>query len=328
MEHLKNKKVYVGIFIVVLFALVTAAGYNLKKPSDIPGPSSSNEVYQGQSGETETIPTAITGESPATGENGITAVTPVEQKPTDSIVEPTDSTVVTGDLSNAKKGWGLKRNDSHQQPEMPSSISAGLSKYGAYWIGSSNEKTLYLTFDEGYENGYTPRILDILKANDVKAAFFVTGHYLKSQPELIKRMVDEGHIVGNHTDSHPSMPGISDEEIKQELQLVEQAYEQVTGRKVMKYLRPPMGEYSERTLALTWELGYHNIFWSMAFVDWVPMPGGPDEAYQSVMDNLHNGALVLLHAVSKDNTESLDKILKDTKAQGYTFKTLDDLVGS
>jgi len=321
MEYLKNKKVSVSILIVVLFALVSVAGYALKKPSNVPGPSSLDEVYQVQSNVNETIPTTITGDSSPKSETGVTAGAPVEQK-------STGSTVVTGNLSNTKKGWGLKRNDTHQQPEMPASISTGLSKYGAYWIGSSSEKTLYLTFDEGYENGYTPQILDILKANDVKAAFFVTGHYLKSQPELIKRMVNEGHIVGNHTDSHPSIPGLTDEKIKQELQLVELGYEQVTGRQGMKYLRPPMGEYSERTLALTRELGYHNIFWSMAFVDWVPMPGGSDEAYQSVMDNLHNGALVLLHAVSKDNTEALDKILKDTKAQGYTFGTLDELAGN
>ncbi|TEB08001.1 Peptidoglycan-N-acetylmuramic acid deacetylase PdaA precursor [Pelotomaculum schinkii] len=327
MDYLKNKKVSVSILIVVLFALVGAAGYALKKPANVTGPSSSGEVYQAQSNVDETIPTAITGDAPSIDEDGATAGVPAEEKPA-AEQKPAQSTVVTGNLSNNKKGWGLKRNDTHQQPEMSASTSAGLSKYGAYWIGGPDEKTLYLTFDEGYENGYTSRILDILKANDVKAAFFVTGHYLKSQPELVKRMVDEGHIVGNHTDSHPSLPGISDEEIKKELQVVEQAYEQLTGRKGMKYLRPPMGEYSERTLAVTRELGYHNIFWSMAFVDWVPMPGGPDEAYQSVMDNLHNGALILLHAVSKDNTEALDKILKDTKAQGYSFKTLDDLAGN
>ena len=234
--------------------------------------------------------------------------------------------VNTGGLSNEKKGWGLKRNSNHQQPEMSSSTSKLLARYGAYWVGKPDEKVVYLTFDEGYENGYTPKILDILKANNVKAAFFVTGHYLKSQPDLVKRMVEEGHIVGNHTDTHPSLPDVSDEPIKKELQAVEESYASITGRRDMKYLRPPQGEYSERTLALTRELGYHNIFWSMAFVDWVPMPGGPEEAYQSVMDNLHNGALILLHAVSKDNTEALDRILKDIKAQGYTFKTLDDLV--
>lgn len=231
----------------------------------------------------------------------------------------------TAALLNNKRGWGLKRNNGHSQPEMPSLISNTLNKYGAYWIGSPREKVVYLTFDEGYENGYTPAILDTLKASGVEAAFFVTGHYLKSQPELVKRMVDEGHIVGNHTDTHPSLPDISDEQIKKELQAVEKMYQDMTGRKNMKYLRPPKGEYSERTLALTRELGYHNIFWSMAMVDWVPMPGGPEEAYRGVMDNLHNGALILLHAVSKDNAMALDRIIKDIKTQGYTFKTLDDL---
>jgi len=226
--------------------------------------------------------------------------------------------------SYSKHGWGIKRNDRHEQPEMPSGISSTLARYGAYWIGKPGEKAVYLTFDEGYENGYTPKILDILKANRVKAAFFVTGHYLKSQPELVKRMVAEGHIVGNHTMNHPSLPDISDEQIKTELQSVDDLFNKLTGQK-MHYLRPPKGEYSEHTLALTRDLGYHNIFWSLALVDWVPMPGGADEAYRSVMDNLHPGALILLHAVSKDDTEALDRIIKDIKAKGYSFKTLDDL---
>jgi peptidoglycan-N-acetylmuramic acid deacetylase len=237
----------------------------------------------------------------------------------------TQTASTTASLSNARRGWGIKRNDNHQQPEMPKAIRDTLARYDAYWIGSPGEKVLYLTFDEGYENGYTPKILDILKANNVKAAFFVTGHYVKTQPELVKRMAAEGHIVGNHTMNHPSLPDISDEEIKKELQSVEELFTKLTGKK-MKYLRPPKGEYSERTLAVTRQLGYYNIFWSLALVDWVPMPGGSQEAYQSVMDNLHNGAVILLHAVSRDNTEALDRILKDARAQGYTFKTLDDLV--
>lgn len=234
----------------------------------------------------------------------------------------------SGQLSNTKYGWGLKQNDKHLQPEMPDEIKGRLSRYGAYWIGDPAEKVIYLTFDNGYENGCTPIILDSLKANNVKATFFVTGHYISDQPELIKRMVDEGHIIGNHTDNHPSMPDISDEQIVKELQVVEQAYEKITGKKGMVYMRPPQGEYSERTLAITKELGYYNIFWSLAMVDWVPMPGGEEEAYQTVMDNLHNGAVILLHAVSNDCTGAMDKILQDAKAQGYTFKALDDLVKS
>lgn len=239
--------------------------------------------------------------------------------------QPPSSPPPSHSLSNTRYGWGIKRNSSHQQPEVPANFRELLSRYDAYWVGSPAEKVLYLTFDEGYENGFTPKILDVLKANGVKAAFFVTGHYVKSQPELVKRMVAEGHIVGNHTMNHPSLPDLSDEEIKKELRGVEDLFYELTGQK-MRYLRPPQGEYSERTLAVTRNLGYYNIFWSLAMVDWVPMPGGPQEAYQTVMDNLHNGAVILLHAVSRDNAEALDRIIKDAKAQGYTFKTLDDLV--
>lgn len=228
-------------------------------------------------------------------------------------------------LDNTRRGWGLKRDASHKQPEVPASIRAVLSKYDAYYIGDPGAKEVYLTFDEGYENGYTAKILDILKSNDVKAAFFITGHYLKTNPALVKRMVEEGHIVGNHTMYHNSLPELTTKQIEEELRLLEQGFEKLTGQK-MRYLRPPKGEYSERTLADTRAMGYYNIFWSLAFVDWVPVPGGPAESYRSVMDNLHNGALILLHAVSKENTEALGDILNDTKKQGYVFKTLDDLV--
>ncbi len=236
-----------------------------------------------------------------------------------------DKQVSGGNFPNEKHGWGLKRNDEHQQPEMPSWLNSMLERHDSYWVGSPEDKVIYLTFDEGYENGYTPSILDSLKANDVKAAFFVTGHYLDSQPDLVRRMVDEGHIVGNHSDTHPSFPEVSDSEIKKELQVVEEKYKNITGQTGMKYLRPPRGEFSERTLAVTRGMGYYNIFWSMAAVDWVPMKGGAQEAYEAVINNTHNGAILLMHAVSKDNAEAMDRILKEIKNQGYTFATLDDL---
>lgn len=313
----KNKGIYLSVLVVLLLGISGfvfrgyLAGAFLGRPVDDTGKTAVTDTASDKAGTETPAASGNVGNTGAkTGDN------------------PTNTPTSTSGLSNTTKGWGLKRNNNHQQPEMPSSITAFLKKYGAYWIGSSGSKVLYLTFDEGYENGYTAKILDILKANDVKAAFFVTGHYLRSQPDLVRRMVNEGHIVGNHTDTHPSLPDVSDAQIKQELSTVEQEFEKATGRKGMKYLRPPKGEYSERTLAVTRELGYHNIFWSLALVDWVPMPGGPQEAYDSVMGNLHNGALILLHAVSKDDTEALDRILKDAKAQGYSFKTLDDLVSS
>jgi len=326
-EKWKNKKVYLAVLVVFLLGI---SGYALKNHLDAAGREaggpdqtavSETSTEAGTPSVSETAYGAAGTGHTGTGDGKGGAEVNKDGK-------PSGATTATGDLSNTRRGWGLKRNSDHRQPEMPSGISNTLKKYGAYWIGGPDEKVVYLTFDEGYENGYTPKILDALKANDVKAAFFVTGHYLKSQPDLVRRMVEEGHIVGNHTETHPSLPDVSNEQIKKELQSVEERYGEVTVRKDMKYLRPPKGEYSERTLAVTRELGYHNIFWSMALVDWVPMPGGPQESHQSVMDNLHNGAVILLHAVSKDNTEAMDRILKDIKARGYTFKTLDDLVKS
>jgi peptidoglycan-N-acetylmuramic acid deacetylase len=260
-------------------------------------------------------------EAPLAGkeEKPAPAPAPAENKPATAPPAPGSS------QPDRRYGWGIKRNDNHQPPEVPAYLTSLLAKYESYWIGDTTKKVVYLTFDEGYENGYTPKILDILKEQQVPAAFFITGHYLKTQPELVKRMVAEGHIVGNHTVNHPSLPDLNGEEIKKEVEQLAEDFASLTGKK-MVYLRPPKGEFSERTLAQTRKLGYHNIFWSLALVDWVPMPGGPDESYRTVMDNLHNGALILLHAVSRDNTEALERIIKDIRAKGYTFATLDDLV--
>jgi hypothetical protein len=233
MRVAKNTRRFISICIVIFFALAGAAGCAVTEKTN---PAGLNDItgdkafVEQQESENGTVPAVVDGDNDEAGAGdnqaeGEVPATPTEPKPEPA---PAGSTIDPSGLSNAKKGWGLKRNDQHQQPEMPASISAELSKYGAYWIGNPDEKAVYLTFDEGYENGYTGRILDILKANDVKAAFFVTGHYLESQPALVKRMVEEGHIVGNHTDSHPSLPDISDEKIKQELLAVEQAYELFT----------------------------------------------------------------------------------------------------
>ncbi|MDI6601637.1 MAG: delta-lactam-biosynthetic de-N-acetylase [Thermoanaerobacteraceae bacterium] len=221
-------------------------------------------------------------------------------------------------------GWGMVRNSEHKTPTISKTTRELVDKYEAIFTGDESSKVVYLTFDEGYENGYTPTILDILNDRGVKAAFFVTGSYVKQHPDYVKRMIDEGHIVGNHTMTHPSLPTITDEKIKQELNGVDELLMAKVGVKT-KYLRPPMGEYTERTLKAAKEMGYTTVFWSLAFKDWLPLPGGPKESYDTVMNNLHPGAVILLHAESKDNTEALPKIIDSIREEGYEFKTLDDI---
>ena len=237
-------------------------------------------------------------------------------------IEPTNYD--TSKLSNTKQSWYFVANNNHTQPQGNGSVA--LNKYNAYYVGNPNEKKIYLTFDEGYENGYTSKILDVLKAKNVKAAFFVTKPYIESDPELVKRMVAEGHIVGNHSVKHLSSPTLSDSQLKNELTETAQAFEKVTGQAMPKVFRPPMGEYSERTLAVTSNMGYKTVFWSFAYKDWITTAQpGKDVAYNTVMSKYHNGAVLLLHAVSKSNTEALGDIIDSLRAKGYTFDTLNNL---
>lgn len=201
-----------------------------------------------------------------------------------------------------------------------------LTKHGGYFIGNTEKKELYLTFDNGYENGFTIRVLDVLKEKKVPATFFVTGHYLETEPELVKRMVKEGHLVGNHSWHHPSLPEISDARLKDELDKVKAKFTEITGVKEMHYLRPPRGTFSEKSLALSSELGYTNVFWSVAYKDWeINKQKGSDYAYNQIMKRIHPGAIILLHSVSKDNAEALGRVIDECRKQGYTFKSLDEL---
>lgn len=226
-------------------------------------------------------------------------------------------------LSNKQYGWGLKKNV-NAPPEIPESVKNMMQTYRAYYLDSA-PRSLYLTFDEGYENGYTAQILDVLKDNGVKAAFFITGPYLEKETELVKRMVDEGHIVGNHTVNHPSMPQVTDDEkLKKEINDLNRSFQEKFGQS-MKYIRPPKGEYSERTLALSNELGYTSVFWSFAYKDWDPgKQKGTENAYKEITNGVHDGCVLLLHAVSKDNAEVLDRVIKDLQSSGYRFRSLDE----
>lgn len=235
----------------------------------------------------------------------------------------------TADAASMGKPYhfGFKKGKNGQVASIDEEgFKAIVQKHGAIFLGDTSRKELYLTFDNGYENGYTPKVLDILKAKQVPAIFFVTGHFVKDQPELVKRMVSEGHLIGNHSWSHPDMTRISAEQIKQELERVKEQVASLTEQKEMHFLRPPRGIFSDRMLEASKGLGYTNVFWSVAYVDWdVKRQKGGNYAYQKVMAQLHPGAVILLHSISRDNAEALGKIIDDARSQGYEFKRLDQM---
>ncbi|MCR4435589.1 MAG: delta-lactam-biosynthetic de-N-acetylase [Clostridiales bacterium] len=251
------------------------------------------------------------------GENAQSSI-----KNTDNPITETSS---DNRYSNKLLMWGISRKPDHQTPDADPGAPELLKKYGGIYLGDPSEKKIYLTFDEGYENGYTGKILDTLRDNSVKAVFFITGPYLKEHQDLVQRMVEEGHEVGNHTIHHPSLPSLGDDELEEEVLGLDRAFYEKFGRH-MKYLRPPKGEYSERTLAITRNLGYTNVFWSFAYDDWYrDRHRGADYAYNVVERNLHNGAVLLLHAVSKDNAEALDRIIKGAREKGYEIGNINDI---
>ena len=230
--------------------------------------------------------------------------------------------------NNTKEyNWYYETREKGKPPLPPKETKDFALKYSSYYLGNKEKKEIFLTFDEGYENGYTAAILDILKKHNVKAAFFVVEPYIKGNPELIKRMVNEGHLVCNHSANHPSMAQVTKkEDFKRELQLVEEAFRTVTNKEMPKFFRPPMGNYSEHSLKVTEELGYKTIFWSFAYMDWVP-ENQPSKAFafDKILSRTHNGAIILLHAVSKTNAEILDDIITKWKEEGYEIKSLDSL---
>ncbi|MBP1153367.1 MULTISPECIES: delta-lactam-biosynthetic de-N-acetylase [unclassified Paenibacillus] len=223
--------------------------------------------------------------------------------------------------------FGFKKSRNHELPSIQEEgFQPIVQKHEAIFLGDTKKKELYLTFDNGYENGFTGKILDVLKEKQVPAIFFVTGHYVQDQPELLKRMVQEGHLIGNHSWSHPDLTRVSDQKLKEELDKVKAEVAELTGQKEMPYLRPPRGIFSEKLLASSRGYGYTNVFWSIAYKDWdTKVQKGWAYAYENVMTQLHPGAVILLHAVSKDNAEALGKIIDDARKQGYEFKSLDQL---
>ena len=231
----------------------------------------------------------------------------------------------SGETAQGIERWWLKRNEGHQVPEVSDHID--LSKYDAYYVEPKcKEKKIYLTFDCGYENGFTPKILDVLKKQKVPAAFFVTKPFIREEPDLVKRMKKEGHVVGNHTVHHKSMPTLSDRDNKQEIIDCADFCKEATGYEMDHFIRPPMGEYNEKTLKLTKSMGYKTIFWSMAYVDFdVNKQPGKEYVVEHFKKYTHNGAIPLMHNVSQSNAEALDEVLTNLKKEGYQFESLKKL---
>ena len=222
--------------------------------------------------------------------------------------------------------WGLSFRQEGQPPVGPAAADT-LQQYDAVYIGDTGQKVLYLTFDAGYENGCTAKILDVLKKHNVPAAFFLVGNYMETNPELVQRMVAEGHTVGNHTMHHPDMSKLSDPAaFAKELQELETLYTRITGQQMRKYYRPPQGLYSEENLKMAKEMGYKTVFWSLAYVDWNnDAQPTREQAFGKLLPRTHNGAVVLLHSTSQTNADILDELLIRWEAQGYTFAPVDAL---
>ena len=230
-------------------------------------------------------------------------------------------------LPNTMASWWFKRNENHEIPEVQNEID--LTKYDAWYAKTDiidGEKPVFLTFDCGYENGYTPGILDVLKKHKAPAAFFVCKHFIEDQPDLIKRMKEEGHVVGNHTSNHICMPESDERTIREEIADNANYMKEATGYEMDPFFRPPKGEYSERTLQITKNMGYTTVFWSLAYPDYdVNNQPGADYVIERFDKYIHPGAIPLIHNISESNAQALDSVLTNLEKEGYSFQSLYNL---
>lgn len=222
--------------------------------------------------------------------------------------------------------YGFKKTENEQPLDLDTKTAELLKKYDAVYKGDPSKKVMYLTFDNGYENGYTESILDTLKEENIQATFFLTGHYVKSAEALVKRMVEDGHIIGNHSASHPNMAQLSEQGMIDEWKNFDDILREATGIERTHYVRPPEGIFSENLLKVGNENGYRHIFWSVAFKDWErDIRRGSGYPLEELKKQMHPGAIILMHTVTQDNAEGLPLFIKYAKERGYTFGSLDDL---
>lgn len=227
-------------------------------------------------------------------------------------------------LSNKMLAWGFRRGENHEQATLDAASEKVIRDFEGISMGNKDSNKVYLTFDCGYEGGYTEAILDALAENDVKASFFITAHYLNTASDIVKRMIEEGHIVGNHTVNHKCLPNISDDEIRKEVMDLHNAVYEKFGYE-MTYFRPPKGEFSERVIDVVTKLGYKTVMWSSAYDDWdVEKQNREEYGKNKIIDNIHNGCVLLLHATSKDNSVILSDVIKEIKNMGYEFKNINE----
>lgn len=242
--------------------------------------------------------------------------------------------VGAADADMTPHNWYVMRTKDHTQPRLEAAMSF-IEKHGGYYVDkthtdiTSDDKVVYLTFDAGYENGNVARILDTMKEKDVTGAFFILENLMVRDPELVLRMHNEGHLVCNHTCSHRDMSEVCDiETFKCELDALAARFYELTGCEMPKYYRPPEGRFCERNLRFCDELGYKTVFWSFAYADWDnDKQPSREDALKTITDNVHNGAVLLLHPTSKTNADILGELIDTLRSEGYRFGTLDELTG-
>lgn len=221
-------------------------------------------------------------------------------------------------------GWGFTKNPHHQTPEI-GKYKQIIKDTSSYYVGNTNNKEVYLTFDAGYDNGELSKILATLKEKNVVASFFITGDFVKRFPELTRQMTDDGHVICNHSYSHRKIQKLSFDELKDDINKLNDEYFKLTNKNMAYYFRPPEGEFSKEALLNVQKLGYKTVFWSIAYCDWNTKTKDYVDPVKQVMDNLHPGAIILLHTVSKANSNSLGTLIDEIVESGYAFKTVLDL---
>lgn len=294
----------------------TSSSVSSTQKKEAPGASSKK---------TEAFPESSEASTSVPGEHD-TRELPEEKTTASSKLPEQDSYVDPSTLPNNMAAWWFKRNETHEAPSAQDEID--LEKYDAFYVQKDcpdGEKPIYLTFDCGYENGFTSGMLDVLEEHYAPATFFVCRYFIKDQPELVKRMKEDGHLVGNHTSNHICMPEHDERTIREEIISNADCMKELTGYDMDMFFRPPKGEYSERTLQITKNMGYATVFWSLAYADYdVDDQPGADYVIDHFDRYIHPGAVPLIHNISESNAEALDTVLTNLEDEGYTFKSLED----